>query len=143
MISERSPLATPYTPQAAAERGSKLLSLYKRPPDRRNSAGCLILRPKDAHSARGVYSLVICLAALPTDIRHSPTVWITDGLGSYIADCNNSGMAATTIGSYPAQVCSDITPPTMNDGHVKSVRLAALLATNSSGFFYNLTMRGQ
>ena len=86
---------------------------------------------------------MICLAAFLTDIRHSPTVWVTDGLGSYIADCDNSGMAATTIGSYPAQVCSDITPPTMNDGHVKSVRIANLLATNSSGFYYNLTMRGQ
>jgi len=31
----------------------------------------------------------------------------------------------------------------MNDGHVKSVRIASLLATNSSGFYYNLTMRGQ
>ena len=101
------------------------------------------LYPTSSSGARGVYCVVICLAALPTDIRHSPTVWVTDGLGSYIADYNNSGMAATTIGSYPAQVCSDITPPTINDGHVKSVRIASLLATNSSGFFYNLTMRGQ
>ena len=101
------------------------------------------LYPTSSSGARGVYSLVICLAAFLTDIRHSPTVWVTDGLGSYIADCNNSGMAATTIGSYPAQVCSDITPSTMNDGHVKSVRIANLLATNGSGILYNLTMRGQ
>jgi len=28
------------------------------------------------------------------------------------------------------------------DGHVKSVHLASLLATNASGYFYNFTMRG-
>ena len=90
------------------------------------------------------------------------TVWVTDGAGSYTADCDTAAMAATTIGSYPALICSGKTP-TLNDyspivfrhggpdltntlycdGHVKSVRIATLLATNSSGFFYNLTMRGQ
>ena len=28
------------------------------------------------------------------------------------------------------------------EGHVKSVHLASLLATNASGYFYNFTMRG-
>ncbi len=90
------------------------------------------------------------------------TVWVTDGAGSYTADCVNAALAATTIGSYPALICSGKTP-TLNDyspivfrhggpdltnilycdGHVKSVRIANLLATNSSGYFYNLTMRGQ
>ena len=86
---------------------------------------------------------MICLAAFLTDIRHSLTVWVTDGAGSFTADCDTAAMAATTIGSYPALNCSDITPPTMSDGHLKSVRIASLLAINSSGFYYNLTMRGQ
>ena len=90
------------------------------------------------------------------------TVWVTDGAGSYASDCQGTAMAATTLGSYPGLICSGQTPslndnspilfrhgaPDLSnvlycDGHVKSVRLAALLATNSSGIFYNLTMRGQ
>jgi hypothetical protein len=47
------------------ERGSKLLSLYKRPSDARRSAEWLLLRPKDAHLARGVYSLAICDSSRP------------------------------------------------------------------------------
>ena len=90
------------------------------------------------------------------------TVWVTDGAGRYSSDCPGTAMAATTLGSYPGLICSGQIPSLTNsspilfrhgapdlsnilycDGHVKSVRLAALLATNSSGIFYNLTMRGQ
>ena len=90
------------------------------------------------------------------------TVWVTDGSGRYSSDCPGPTMAASTLGSYPDLICSGQTPsldknspflfrhgaPDLSnilycDGHVKSVRLATLLATNSSGIFYNLTMRGQ
>ena len=71
-------------------------------------------------------------------------------------------MAATTIGGYTGLGASgqipslnDFSPivfrhgaPDLSnvlycDGHVKSVRIANLLATNGSGILYNLTMRGQ
>ena len=89
------------------------------------------------------------------------TVWVVDGAGSYTVDCDNMTMHVDTIGSYPAINCADQGhslndgspivfrhggPDLCNvlycDGHVKSVRQAALLQTNANGFFYNLTMRG-
>ena len=94
------------------------------------------------------------------------TVWVMDGAGSYNMDCDNAGMAADTIGSYPGIHCGDIAPslndgspitfrhggPDLSnvlytDGHVKSVRQATLLQTSinpadNKPYFYNLTMRG-
>ena len=90
------------------------------------------------------------------------TVWVTDGAGSFTANSVTAAMAATTIGGYTGLGVSGQNP-TLNDfspivfrhgapdlsnvlycdGHVKSVRIANLLATNSSGILYNLTMRGQ
>jgi len=90
------------------------------------------------------------------------TVWVTDGAGSYTADSVDPAMTATTIGGYTGLGASGKTPslndfspivfrhgaPDLSnvlycDGHVKSVRIANLLATNGSGILYNLTMRGQ
>jgi prepilin-type processing-associated H-X9-DG protein len=90
------------------------------------------------------------------------TVWVTDGAGSYTADCNTSNVGPTTIGSYPGIACVGNGPPSLNDnspivfrhggpdlsnvlycdGHAKSVRQSVLLQKNAAGFYYNLTMQG-
>ena len=120
------------------------------------SSGSVDIGPGNQIGSGGISYSLATLNAPAT------TVWVTDGAGRYSSDCPGTAMAATTLGSYPGLICSGQTPsldgsspilfrhgaPDLSnilycDGHVKSVRLATLLATNSSGIFYNLTMRGQ
>ena len=89
------------------------------------------------------------------------TIWVVEGAGSYQNSCLGRSLAASTLGSYPTLACSgqpaamvdnnplvfrhgapDLSNILYCDGHVKSVHLASLLATNASGYFYNFTMRG-
>ncbi len=96
------------------------------------------------------------------------TIWVTDGGDSYQFDCDQRGLVAGTVGSYPTVQCATINPGNLQDGnpvvfrhggpdltnvlycdgHAKAVRQGTLLQTSISpadgnAYFYNFTMRGQ